>query len=609
MGDKDEIIYRIRELDPDIIAPSTKRMNVLDQGGSKIVAIGKPGCFEPGTKILMYDGTIKNVEDIRVGDTVMGDDSSPRNVLELCHNFDEMYKMTPVKGDAYTINKQHILTLKCTFSTSTFSTSTFSTGCTDQNKNEEIIDITVEDFLKKNESFQKRYKWFRTSVEFPTKKNEFDPYIIGAWLGDDTSCVSNITDLNKEVLDYFEQYFTNKGYIFKKNPNSKFCYSICSKDGTEGKNGFKNFLRENNLLDNKHIPFDYKVNSRDGRLALLAGILDTNGCFDIVQKNEKLMDDIVFVARSVGFSARQDSYTDSKNPNHRETYYTCHISGDGIEEIPTKIFHKIASKQEQIKDTLNTDFTLKYVGEGEYFGFCLDGNNRFILGDFSVTHNSGKSYCISSLIYEKSHIFPVGIAMNGTEDSNHHYAGTPEKPGMFPPAFVYDHLDKEKLEDVIKRQKLAKEHLPNPWAVVVIDDCMDDPKQFNDTVIQNWFKNGRHFKTLFILGLQYCMDVRPGVRVCIDGALIFRESNIKFRKILWENYASVVGDFAIWNTLMDELTDDHTAIYIHNATTSNKIEDCVFWYKAKPVPPSFRIGSQDFWEYNNERYDPTSYNK
>lgn len=59
--------------------------------------MGKPGCFAPGTKVLMYDGSIKNVEDVKVGDQVMGDDSSPRNVLELCHNYDTMYKIIPTK--------------------------------------------------------------------------------------------------------------------------------------------------------------------------------------------------------------------------------------------------------------------------------------------------------------------------------------------------------------------------------------------------------------------------------------------------------------------------------------------------------------------------------
>jgi hypothetical protein len=54
---------------------------------------------------------------------------------------------------------------------------------------------------------------------------------------------------------------------------------------------------------------------------------------------------------------------------------------------------------------------------------------------------------------------------------------------------------------------------------------------------------------------------------------------------------------------MDQITNDYTALYIHNNTASNNLEDCVFWYKAKPVPDSFKFGSQDYWEFHRIRFD------
>jgi len=209
---------------------------------------------------------------------------------------------------------------------------------------------------------------------------------------------------------------------------------------------------------------------------------------------------------------------------------------------------------------------------------------------------SGKSWVIGSVLYEKSHLFPVAMIMNGTEDSNHFY----ESIG-FPTTFIHDKLDIERLEDFIKRQKAAKEHLQEPWAALVIDDCMDDPKAFNEQIIQYLYKMGRHSKMLFILGLQYALDVKPGIRVNIDGAFIFREPNIKIRKSIWENYAGVIPDFSTFCSFMDQLTEDRTALYIHNAGTSNKLEDCVFFYKAKEVPKGFKFGSDDYWDFHNER--------
>lgn len=211
---------------------------------------------------------------------------------------------------------------------------------------------------------------------------------------------------------------------------------------------------------------------------------------------------------------------------------------------------------------------------------------------------TGKSTLITSLLYEKSHIFTSACVMSGTEDSNHHYSK------MVPPTFVYNKLYKDKLEDFIKRQKLAKEHLPNPWSILLLDDCTDDPKLFNDPLFQGIFKNGRHWKMWFILSLQYCLDVKPVIRTNIDGTFILRETNLRNRKSLWENYAGVIPDFQMFCDIMDQLTNDYTALYIHNATTSNRLEDCVFWYKAKPVPENFRVGCEEYWEFHESRFNP-----
>ena len=138
-------VLRIRELDPDMIAPSTRNHTNPNQGGSKIVIIGKPGCFIRGTKVLMYDGTTKNVEDVQVGEVVMGDDSTPRNVVELCHNTEPMYKIIPTKGEGYTVNESHKLVLKHSIT-------------------HHIIEITVRDYLDRKDL--DNYKIYKTGVVF-----------------------------------------------------------------------------------------------------------------------------------------------------------------------------------------------------------------------------------------------------------------------------------------------------------------------------------------------------------------------------------------------------------------------------------------------------------
>jgi hypothetical protein len=210
---------------------------------------------------------------------------------------------------------------------------------------------------------------------------------------------------------------------------------------------------------------------------------------------------------------------------------------------------------------------------------------------------TGKSSIITSLLFEKRNIFPCGIVMSGTEDSTGHYGK------IFPDTFVYNNLREDKLEDFIKRQKIARKHLDNPWAVCLIDDCTDDPKMLTTPLFQGIFKNGRHWKTLFLLSLQYCLDVKPVIRTNIDGTFILRETNLKNRKSLYENYAGVIPSFKQFCDIMDQITNDYTALYIHNATTSNNIEDCVFWYKARHFAPDFKLLSPAAWDFHNQRYD------
>lgn len=209
---------------------------------------------------------------------------------------------------------------------------------------------------------------------------------------------------------------------------------------------------------------------------------------------------------------------------------------------------------------------------------------------------TGKSTLISSILHAKKHIFPVGMVTSGTEDSTGFYKQ------YFPDTFIFNKYDEDNIKNFIKRQKLAKKYLPNPWAILLLDDCTDDPKLVNTPLQQSLYKNGRHWKMLYILSLQYCMDIKPSIRSNVDGVFILRETNLRNRKNLWINYAGIIPDFNQFCSILDQITDDYTALYIHNATSSNKLEDCLFWYKATP-PGKFKFGSDEYWKYHEQRYN------
>ena len=232
----------------------------------------------------------------------------------------------------------------------------------------------------------------------------------------------------------------------------------------------------------------------------------------------------------------------------------------------------------------------KQLTEKDSFG----GSKIVIVGKPAT----GKSTLIASILYSKKHIFPCGIAFSGSEDSNGFFRK------IMPSTFVFNEYNEDQIKSFIRRQKIAKQHLPNPWAVMILDDCTDDARVFNTPLQQGLFKRGRHWSMMYIVSLQYAMDVKPVIRTNVDGVFILREPILKNRKSLWENYASIIPDFNTFCSLMDQLTDDYCCIYIHNQTKSNDWKDCVFWYKASPVPENWKFGCPEYYQFHEDRFNP-----
>ena len=353
-------------------------------------AYGK--CLGIDTEILMYDGTIKKVQDIVDGDLLMGDDSTPRTVLSLARGREQMYKVETPKGDGYIVNESHILSLKC----GTNHSKDFKKGA--------VVDMSVLDYLNLPKSFHGKrgvLYGYRVPINFPEIQLPFDPYMSGYWLGDSSSRGSAISCQDQTVLQYFAHNLKkyNLGLVY----SSQYDYNICG-NHLVGNNAMLNTLRNLDLLKNKHIPLIYKCNSRENRLKLLAGLLDSdghlmkNGGFEFTQKNERLMDEVIYLARSLGFSCHKTL------KNTSGTAFRTTINGKGLEEIPTIIPRKKSPPRRQTRDVLNYRIKLTKLEVDDYYGFEIDGNRRFVLGDFTVTHNTVLSLNIISRLKKKTFI-------------------------------------------------------------------------------------------------------------------------------------------------------------------------------------------------------------
>jgi hypothetical protein len=395
---------------------------------------GKSAPF--GSKVLLYTGQIEQVQNIKIGDVLMGPDSKPRVVTDLGRGKDMMYEVIPVKGDTHVFTSAHVLSLKCSnigvkYVDDKRSKNQISKWCASWFDNKKISEksqyfeteeqakehltnipesskycnIEVKDFIKLSEKMKNQLKLYRTGVEFENKEVPLDPYILGLWIGDGNSNDSGFTNQDAAVIVYLKKKLPEYN-CYLENVDLKYHYRFQTIEKGNGKNYVKETLKSLNLINNKHIPDLYKINSREIRLQVLAGIIDTdghlgkNGCYEFCQKNERTMDDVIFLARSLGFAAyksvKKTSWT-HKGEKKFGTAWRTTISGN-IEEIPCKIERKKVQPRQQIKDHLVTGFKVFEKGIDDYYGFTLDQDHLYLLGDFTVTHNS----CTSIIIAESN---------------------------------------------------------------------------------------------------------------------------------------------------------------------------------------------------------------
>ena len=355
------------------------------------IILGSPGCgkcLAKNTPIIMYDGKIKMVQDIKEGDLLMGDDSTPRNILSLARGKEKMYKIKQLNGDDYVVNESHILSLKVVKIKNNHVTTNINGN---KYKLNDIIDISILDYLNLDIDEKIQLEGYKVGINFNCDKlPHIDPYIIGLQLGDGIS--SNSNKLNIQDVNVIK-YLTNILPIYGLYLHSKQILGYNSTERYIYKSN-ENTLKHPLDFKYENIPDIYKYTSKENRLKLLAGLIDSNGYlnkknnyFEILYSadKEKIFDDIIYIVRSLGFSCYKDS---------RQLLI---IEGNEIEDIPTIISEKKANKLKDVGNVLNTKITIEELGVDNYYGFTIDGNHRFLLGDFTVTHNTTVAKIIGSI--------------------------------------------------------------------------------------------------------------------------------------------------------------------------------------------------------------------
>lgn len=349
-----------------------------------------------GTLVLLANGSVQPVEQIRAGTRLMGPDGEPRVVTATKSGRQCRVRVSPVNGEPWICSDRHVLTLVDSYT-------------------DAVIDISAYDWKQTNKTFKHRHKLFTTGVakfKDVSKSRPVDPYFLGVWFGDGhkhlcdrvrgrTLTTVAVSKPDAQILAACREQARCWGLHVSINDSNKTrcpSYHLSADRAPPGKGLWKpnpllRTLRD--LLGSKlTIPDAYLYAPRADRLKFLAGLCDTDAeldraMFTISQKRKDWARAIWQVARSLGFYAyfrsRVARYRKRDGTYFEGTYWVVSISGD-THEIPTRIPRKKAPRRRQIKNATRTGVTVIPLGKGTCYSFALRGNDsRFLLGDFTVT--------------------------------------------------------------------------------------------------------------------------------------------------------------------------------------------------------------------------------
>ncbi|NBR60725.1 hypothetical protein EB118_02665 [bacterium] len=212
--------------------------------------------------------------------------------------------------------------------------------------------------------------------------------------------------------------------------------------------------------------------------------------------------------------------------------------------------------------------------------------------------DTGKSFLTRDILFHTQDCFPIGTVISGTEVANEFFQK------IVPSKLIHDKYKPEIVMNVIRRQltlkqqrNLSKSTSIDPRAFLILDDCLYDASWIREESTRYVFMNGRHVDLSTIITMQYPLGITPNLRTNVDFVFILRENILGNRKRIYENYAGMFPTFEMFCQFMDQCTENYECLVICNSSSSNKLEDQVFWYKASDHP-DFHMCAESLWVDN-----------
>ena len=377
---------------------------IKHQFDAVVVITGDEGCHDPEQGILRFDGSIVRAKDVKLGDLLMGPDSRPRTVLRLFQGRRNMVRVVPTRGmSPFVVTDNHSLALRVRYHR--------------ENRVEKIITMPVCELPSPNARQNHNFMLFGTGVRFPRQRPvPMDPYILGVWLGDGTKSGSfAVTTADAEIRSAIATWAERIGDVVHERPHPRSPSTFNVAVVRPQRKGHPRSAAQDALMragansmrcETAFIPHHFLVASEHERLELLAGLLDTDGYLkdhaaEYFSKSERLVRDVAFLGRSLGFPASIGSSLKRCPTGAVGRYYRVRLMGD-LTRVPCRVARKVtmlggarpsrcATGPRRWKDPWNHQFRIEPLGEGEYVGFTVDRDHLYLTDEFMVTKNTGKS--------------------------------------------------------------------------------------------------------------------------------------------------------------------------------------------------------------------------
>ena len=200
------------------------------------------------------------------------------------------------------------------------------------------------------------------------------------------------------------------------------------------------------------------------------------------------------------------------------------------------------------------------------------------------SRGKGKSWVTRELIHAVRDI-RTGIVVSGTEEGNDFYTS------FVPPVFVHTEIRLATLRNLVAHQKKKQDKKPRDDVLIVLDDCMYDQSFTRDPTLRGIFMNGRHWKIMLVITMQYCMDLPVSLRTNIDYVFLMRETNPAVVERLYKNFGGGFPSLSSFSDALRLCTADFGCMVADN------VRNTVGHFRARDPGP-FRALHPKVWRYS-----------